>query len=475
MLKKYTFDGSRKLDLGAMNTGAKEDKVVKEEIVQKTTVNQLAIQALQDKLYADQKEGLIILIQARDAAGKDSTIKHVMSGINPQGVDVYSFKQPTSDELAHDFLWRVNRHIPRRGKIAIYNRSYYEDVLVVQVRNLHQTYMMPKWIVEDPKFFQKRYKQIRHYEKYLHQNGYRVVKIFLNVSKKTQKERFLERIEDPDKNWKFSESDLKERKLWDQYTQAYEDAINATASKTSPWYVIPADKKWYTRYLVSQIVRKAMEEMDPQYPAMPPEQKERLAEYKAQLEEEDGPKDRKKSGKDAKPEAVNALAQTEKDTGPTEETVDPADQATGRQESAPAPDLHEPTEHKPELQVESGRPGVQDHDTLTPPETEAVVPAATHPVADLSLPDATAVQEQASRQETTIEKPTAKKPAASGRRRGHSRHRKHKGRPAAAQNPETGQEAEKKKHHFLKKHHGKHSTGQKKQNKSGQSGEAAKD
>ena len=123
MLKKYTFDGSRKLDLGAMNTGAKEDKVVKEEIVQKTTVNQLAIQDLQDKLYADQKEGLIILIQARDAAGKDSTIKHVMSGINPQGVDVYSFKQPTSDELAHDFLWRVNRHIPRRGKIAIYNRS----------------------------------------------------------------------------------------------------------------------------------------------------------------------------------------------------------------------------------------------------------------------------------------------------------------------------------------------------------------
>ncbi len=429
MLKKYTFDGSRKLDLGAMNTGAKEDKVVKEEIVQKTTVNQLAIQALQDKLYADQKEGLIILIQARDAAGKDSTIKHVMSGINPQGVDVYSFKQPTSDELAHDFLWRVNRHIPRRGKIAIYNRSYYEDVLVVQVRNLHQTYMMPKWIVEDPKFFQKRYKQIRHYEKYLHQNGYRVVKIFLN---------------------------LKERKLWDQYTQAYEDAINATASKTSPWYVIPADKKWYTRYLVSQIVRKAMEEMDPQYPAMPPEQKERLAEYKAQLEEEDGPKDRKKSGKDAKPEAVNALAQTEKDTGP-------------------APDLHEPTEHKPELQVESGRPGVQDHDTLTPPETEAVIPAATHPVVALSLPDATAVQEQAARQETTIEKPTAKKPAASGRRRGHSRHRKHKGRPAAAQNPETGQEAETKKHHFLKKHHGKHSTGQKKQNKSGRSGEAAKD
>lgn len=142
MLKKYTFDGSRKLDLSKMNTGAKEDKVIKEEIIQKTTVNQLAIQALQDKLYADQKEGLIILIQARDAAGKDSTIKHVMSGINPQGVDVCSFKQPTSDELAHDFLWRVNRHIPRRGKIAIYNRSYYEDVLVVQVRNLHQTYMM---------------------------------------------------------------------------------------------------------------------------------------------------------------------------------------------------------------------------------------------------------------------------------------------------------------------------------------------
>lgn len=323
MLKKYTFDGTRTLDLSKMNTGAKKDDVIKEEIVQKTTVNQLAIQALQDKLYADQRQGLIILIQARDAAGKDSTIKHVMSGINPQGVDVYSFKQPTADELAHDFLWRVNRHIPRRGKIAIYNRSYYEDVLVVQVRNLHQTYMLPAKITEDPDFFQKRYKQIRHYEKYLHQNGYRIVKIFLNVSKKTQKERFLERIENPDKNWKFSESDVKERKLWDQYTKAYEDAINATSSKTAPWYVIPADKKWYTRFLVSQIIRKALEEMDPQYPRMPEGQKERLEMYKEELEHEDdklrtGSGDKKTTaGKDEKAQKAAADESEKADAGGT--------------------------------------------------------------------------------------------------------------------------------------------------------------
>lgn len=362
MLKKYTFDGSRKLDLSKMNTGAKEDKVIKEEIIQKTTVNQLAIQALQDKLYADQKEGLIILIQARDAAGKDSTIKHVMSGINPQGVDVCSFKQPTSDELAHDFLWRVNRHIPRRGKIAIYNRSYYEDVLVVQVRNLHQTYMMPSRIVDDPKFFKKRYKQIRHYEKYLRQNGYRIVKIFLNVSRETQKERFLERIEDPDKNWKFSESDLKERKLWDQYTAAYEDAINATATSGSPWYVIPADKKWYTRYLVSQIIRKAMEEMDPRYPVMPPEQKAQLALYREELEAEDGDTPKKsrkhrKSGTSQNPQAQ--AEQPERETAPAAPAQAEKNSAVSPEEEQPVRPGEEKKDVSPDNAAPSGRPQEQ--------------------------------------------------------------------------------------------------------------------
>lgn len=286
METNYKFDGSAKLDLSRMNTSAKADHVNKEEIIQKTAENQLAIQQLQDRLYAAQKEGLIILIQARDAAGKDSTIKNVMSGINPQGVDVYSFKQPTHEELAHDFLWRFNRAIPMRGKIAIYNRSYYEDVLIVKVRQLQKDYALPERIDTGKDFFKLRYRQIRDYEKYLWENGYRIIKLFLNVSRKTQKERFLERINDPDKNWKFSASDLKERALWDEYSRAYQQAINNTATPDCPWYVIPADNKWYTRYLVSQIIRKEMEAMDPQYPVMPQEQKELLAQYKAQLESE---------------------------------------------------------------------------------------------------------------------------------------------------------------------------------------------
>ena len=449
MLKKYTFDGSRKLDLSSMNTGSKEDKVIKEEIVQKTTVNQLAIQALQDKLYADQKEGLIILIQARDAAGKDSTIKHVMSGINPQGVDVYSFKQPTSDELAHDFLWRVNRHIPRRGKIAIYNRSYYEDVLVVQVRNLHQTYMMPKWIVEDPKFFQKRYKQIRHYEKYLHQNGYRIVKIFLNVSKKTQKERFLERIEDPDKNWKFSQSDVKERKLWDQYTQAYEDAINATASKSAPWYVIPADKKWYTRYLVSEIVRKAMEAMDPQYPVMPPEQKDLLAQYKEELESEDDGRDQKakaKKGKEGR-KAVPVPSGQDKDLQPVK---------TGTGSQAGKADAGKPEEKQTEPAAAKAT-GKQGQDKTAAKSKAESVPASHVPQVQLTsqppaAPEVTAPGKGP--RATAADTSRSGKPAAAGRKH-HSRHRRHKGHgfgssPKIAAQDEDGA---KKAGHLLKNHH----------------------
>lgn len=287
MIDHYRFDGTNKLKLAEEKTNGKKLNLDKTDITVKTRANQAEIQAYQDKLYAAQQEGLIILIQARDAAGKDSTIKHVMSGINPQGVDVYSFKTPSHAELAHDFLWRFNRAIPLRGKIAIYNRSYYEDVLIVKVRELYKTYNIPDRVKNDKNFFEKRYEQIRNYEKYLYDNGYRIVKIFLNVSAKEQKERFLERINEADKNWKFSEGDLAERGLWKEYTDAYEKAINNTATKYAPWYVIPADQKWLARYLVSELILQTMKDINPQYPELDPRQKDKLAQYKLALEQEE--------------------------------------------------------------------------------------------------------------------------------------------------------------------------------------------
>ena len=282
---KYLVDGSKKYKKGSFPTNSKKDNVDKEKIILKTQKNVEQIGLLQDKLYADGKEGLIIILQALDAAGKDGTVKHVMSGINPQGVDVCSFKAPNSEELAHDFLWRVNKCLPTRGKIGLFNRSYYEDVLVVQVHELNKTYHMADRITgqSKEKFFKKRYKQIKNYEEYLYENSYRVVKIFLNVSKDEQKKRFLERIDNPDKNWKFSSSDLAERQLWDKYQDVFEDVINSTASTECPWYVLPADQKWYTHFLVSEIILKTLKEIDPKYPEMPKKEKEQLSQYKKTL------------------------------------------------------------------------------------------------------------------------------------------------------------------------------------------------
>ena len=284
-LKDYTFDGSRKLELEKLPTNSKKDKVDKEEIIAKTKENLAKMQELQDRLYADGREGLIIVLQAMDAAGKDSTIKHVMGGVNPQGVEVHSFKTPSAEELAHDFLWRLNKCIPSRGYIGIFNRSYYEDVLVVRVYEMNKTYHIADRVIGQPteEFFKKRYRHIRNYEEYLYENGYRIVKIFLNVSKEKQKERFLERLDTPSKNWKFSASDLKTRAMWDEYQKAYEKAVNETSTKENPWYVLPADQKWYTRYLVSEAIVKTLEEINPQYPEMPEEEKEKIEEYREAL------------------------------------------------------------------------------------------------------------------------------------------------------------------------------------------------
>nr|MBA2737928.1 polyphosphate kinase 2 family protein [Pyrinomonadaceae bacterium] len=242
---------------------------------------------LQDVLYAENKHTLLIIFQAMDAAGKDGAIKHVMSGLNPQGVQVFSFKQPSSEELDHDFLWRCAKSAPERGRIGIFNRSYYEEVLIVRVHpEILQIQSLPDAAENDKNIWKKRFEQIRNYETYLAENGVHILKFFLNVSKQEQKERFLARIETPEKNWKFSATDAKERSFWDDYMKAYGEAIEATSTKEAPWYIVPADKKWFTRVAVSEIILKKLESMNLQYPQVTEEHRRSLLEAKELLENE---------------------------------------------------------------------------------------------------------------------------------------------------------------------------------------------
>jgi PPK2 family polyphosphate:nucleotide phosphotransferase len=222
---------------------------------------------LQGKLYADDRFGVLLIFQAMDAAGKDSTIKHVMSGVNPQGCMVHSFKQPSVEELDHDYMWRYARSLPERGQIGIFNRSYYEEVLVVRVHNLVQNSKIPQQLITKD-IWDERLEDIRSFERYLHRNGIIVLKFFLHVSKKEQKKRFLARIDRPDKHWKFSTSDVVERQHWKEYMKAYEDAIQQTATKESPWYVVPADNKWFTRLVVAAAVVEALENLKLEYPTV---------------------------------------------------------------------------------------------------------------------------------------------------------------------------------------------------------------
>lgn len=242
----------------------------------------LRMTELQDMLYAQDKYAVLIIFQAMDAAGKDGTIKHVMSGINPQGCDVASFKSPSFEEIEHDYLWRINRVLPRKGMIKIFNRSHYEEVLVTRV---HPEYIIGQKIpgiksVEDitGKFWEKRYKQINNFEKHLHENGTKVIKFFLHISKEEQRQRFLKRIDHPEKNWKFSAADVAEREHWDDYMEAYEDAITATSTENAPWYIIPADNKWFMRSAVGDIITGILSGMDLAYPKL---NKNKLADLKA--------------------------------------------------------------------------------------------------------------------------------------------------------------------------------------------------
>ncbi|MDY4139836.1 MAG: PPK2 family polyphosphate kinase [Eubacteriales bacterium] len=280
------YDGSRKLNIKAAPTGAGDEREHKQELEARTAENIARACQLQEMLMAEGREGLIVAIQARDAAGKDSLIKKVFSGLNPAGLTVHAFKAPTGTELAHDYLWRIMQAVPPRGQIGVFNRSHYEDVLVTRVHHLEKGYALPqRCLTED--FYQRRYAQLRAWEQYLYENGYRMIKLFLNVSKEEQRKRFLDRMELAEKHWKLSLADMKERAQWDEYDRAYEDAINATAAPESPWYVVPADNKWYTRYLVSQILVDTLEEMNPAYPPLDSAEAAKIPAAIAQLEREE--------------------------------------------------------------------------------------------------------------------------------------------------------------------------------------------
>jgi PPK2 family polyphosphate:nucleotide phosphotransferase len=242
-----------------------------------------ALAELQDQLYAQDKWAVLLIFQAMDAAGKDGAIKHVMSGVNPQGCQVNSFKSPSAEDLDHDFLWRCMKHLPNRGQIGIFNRSYYEEVLVVRVHPefLAKQKMPPKLVGK--KIWEERFEDIRNFEQYLARNGVVVRKFFLHVSKKEQKRRFLERIDDPLKNWKFSSNDANERDFWDDYMEAYEQMIQETATKEAPWYVVPADNKWFTRVVVAAAVIETLDSLDLAYPKVDEGKLKELAAAKKKL------------------------------------------------------------------------------------------------------------------------------------------------------------------------------------------------
>ncbi|MGI8789027.1 MAG: polyphosphate kinase 2 family protein [Pyrinomonadaceae bacterium] len=288
-VKKFQVPEGKKLNLKNHPTDYTGDYTDKKEAVADLIKNVERLDELQDVLYAQNTHALLIIFQAMDAAGKDGAIKHVMSGLNPQGCEVTSFKQPSAEELDHDFLWRSMKRLPERGRIGIFNRSFYEDVLIVRVHpEILQFSQLPDEIKKDKNIWKNRFEQIRNFETYLAENGVHTLKFFLHVSKEEQKKRFLARIETPEKNWKFSAGDAKERGFWDDYMQAYTDALQNTSTKNAPWFVIPADKKWFTRVAVSEIIIEKMESLDLCYPQVDEAHRQSLLEAKKILESEKG-------------------------------------------------------------------------------------------------------------------------------------------------------------------------------------------
>jgi PPK2 family polyphosphate:nucleotide phosphotransferase len=276
----------QKIKLKNYDPGSTGEFKNKKEAKEKLARDIERLAELQDVLYAQNSYALLLIFQAMDAAGKDSAIEHVMSGVNPQGCQVFNFKAPSAEELDHDFLWRCAKNMPERGRIGIFNRSYYEEVLVVRVHPELLNYQKLPALTTPERLWQERFEDINCFERYLVRNGIVILKFFLHVSKEEQKQRFLDRINDPTKNWKYSETDVKERDHWRDYMAAYEDALNHTSTAWAPWYIIPADHKWFTRALVADIIIKKLESLGLSYPTVSEEQKQNLLKAKQLLESE---------------------------------------------------------------------------------------------------------------------------------------------------------------------------------------------
>ncbi len=266
LARSYRVEDGAKLRLKDFDPADSANFKSKEEAEEKLQKDIVRMADLQDKLYAQDKWSLLLIFQAMDAAGKDGTIKHVMSGVNPEGCQVHSFKVPSETELQHDFLWRTTLQLPERGQIGIFNRSYYEEVLIVRVHaELLKSEKLPPPLITE-RIWKERFEDIQSFEKHLARNGTVIRKFFLHLSKKEQKRRFLARLDEPEKNWKFSASDIHEREYWDDYQKAYEDMIQNTATKQAPWYVIPADHKWFTHLVVASAIVETLEELNLSYP-----------------------------------------------------------------------------------------------------------------------------------------------------------------------------------------------------------------
>jgi PPK2 family polyphosphate:nucleotide phosphotransferase len=282
LAKPFRVDDGKKFHLKDFDPGDTGHLRSKEHANKLLEQGIASMASLQDKLYAQDRWSVLLIFQAMDAAGKDGAIKHVMSGVNPQGCQVHSFKAPSTEELNHDFLWRTTRSLPERGQIGIFNRSYYEEVLVVRV---HAELLRNERLPSISKhIWRERFEDIRSFESYLSRNGVVIRKFFLNLSREEQERRFLKRLEQPEKNWKFSSADLRERGYWDKYMGAYEDMIIHTATKDAPWYVVPADNKWFTRAVVAAAIVETLEDLDLAYPKVDPQKKKELQQARAQLE-----------------------------------------------------------------------------------------------------------------------------------------------------------------------------------------------
>lgn len=279
--KSFIVEGKKKISLETISCEPNKD-ADKKKYESLLDDNIAKLTDLQDRLYANNQWGVLLIFQAMDTAGKDGAIKHVLKGLNPQGTQVRSFKQPSAEELDHDYLWRSHHYMPERGNIGIFNRSYYEEVLVVKIHELIKSHGLPEsTITED--IWDKRYRQINDFEKYLLENGIITIKFFLHISKDEQKKRLLSRIDDETKNWKFSTGDIEERKYWEKYQDAYSECIEKTSTKESPWFVIPANKKWHARAAISQVIVDVLEYVNPQYPTISAKQKQILDKCKKEL------------------------------------------------------------------------------------------------------------------------------------------------------------------------------------------------